>query len=138
MKYYIAHKFKCEVNYIGDQFDPDKQVVYKIPIHLWFRYFSVTSFHNFSKDIWGNTNIRVYITPSHTRNSKMPKFHTELQQNVPVYHDPWAKREAWRKHPIFSKGANFRSMFPGLGIATVAFIAYCGVEKFVLKDKKHH
>ncbi|KAI7858868.1 NADH-ubiquinone oxidoreductase B12 subunit family-domain-containing protein [Circinella umbellata] len=66
------------------------------------------------------------------------KSHTEVQQRVPVYHDPWAKREAWRKHPIFSKGANFRSMFPGLGIATVAFIAYCGVEKFFLKNEKHH
>ena len=66
------------------------------------------------------------------------KNHTELQQRVPVYHDPWAKREAWRKHPLFSKGSNFRTMFPGLGIATVAFIAYCGVENFFLKYEKHH
>ncbi|KAL1934633.1 hypothetical protein VTP01DRAFT_6815, partial [Rhizomucor pusillus] len=41
------------------------------------------------------------------------RSHTEAQQKVPVYHDPWARREAWRKHPIFSKGANFRTMFPG-------------------------
>lgn len=66
------------------------------------------------------------------------RSHTEAQQKVPVYHDPWARREAWRKHPIFSKGANFRTMFPGLGIATVAFIAYCGYEAVFLKDKKHH
>ncbi|OAD76240.1 hypothetical protein PHYBLDRAFT_95644, partial [Phycomyces blakesleeanus NRRL 1555(-)] len=55
----------------------------------------------------------------------------------PVYHDPWAKREAWRKHPIFSKTAGLRTLFPGLGIATVAFAAYCGYEAVFLKDKKH-
>ncbi|KAG0169386.1 hypothetical protein DFQ28_003694 [Apophysomyces sp. BC1034] len=66
------------------------------------------------------------------------KSHTELQQRTPVYRDPWAKREAWRKHPLFSKTSNFKTMFPGLGIATVAFTAYCGFEYFFLKDKKHH
>lgn len=66
------------------------------------------------------------------------KSHTEAQARVPTYHDPWARREAWRKHPIFSKSANVRSMFPGLGIATVAFIAYCGYEQMFLKNKHHH
>ncbi|ORZ02850.1 NADH-ubiquinone oxidoreductase B12 subunit family-domain-containing protein [Syncephalastrum racemosum] len=66
------------------------------------------------------------------------RSHVELQQRVPTYHDPWARREAWRKHPIFSKTANFRAMFPGLGIASVAFVAYCGFEHFFLKDSKHH
>lgn len=42
----------------------------------------------------------------------------------PIYHDPWARREAWRKSPIFSNRAMFRSMFPGFGIAVVAFTAY--------------
>ncbi len=38
--------------------------------------------------------------------------------------DPWAKREAWRKNPIFSNRQMFGSMFPGLGIAVVAFTGY--------------
>ncbi|KAG2231486.1 NADH-ubiquinone oxidoreductase B12 subunit family-domain-containing protein [Thamnidium elegans] len=65
------------------------------------------------------------------------KSHVETQVKTPVYHDPWARREAWRKSPIFSKTSNIRTMFPGLGIATVAFAAYCTYEHFVL-DKKSH
>ena len=41
-----------------------------------------------------------------------------------LYRDPWAKLEAWRKHPIFSRSTMLRSMFPGFGIAVVAFTAY--------------
>lgn len=63
------------------------------------------------------------------------KSHTDAQGKVPVYHDPWAKREAWRKSPIFSKSSNIKTMFPGLGIATVAFAAYCTYEHFVLNKK---
>ncbi|KAL8292162.1 hypothetical protein RQP46_001628 [Phenoliferia psychrophenolica] len=40
------------------------------------------------------------------------------------YRDPWAKREAWRKSTIFSNRAMFRNLFPGFGIAVVAFTAY--------------
>ncbi|KAI8981729.1 NADH dehydrogenase 1 beta subcomplex subunit 3 [Mycotypha africana] len=67
----------------------------------------------------------------------MSKLHVEAQTK-PIYHDPWAKREAWRKHPIFSKTSNFRAMFPGLGIATVAFAAYCTYEHFFMDKKSHH
>ncbi|KAJ2712390.1 hypothetical protein H4R23_006165, partial [Coemansia sp. Cherry 401B] len=35
--------------------------------------------------------------------------------------DPWAKREAWRSHPSFSKLAQLRGMFPGFGIASGLF-----------------
>ncbi|KAJ1665740.1 hypothetical protein EV178_002875 [Coemansia sp. RSA 1646] len=35
--------------------------------------------------------------------------------------DPWARREAWRKHPAFSKMNQLKGMFPGLGIATGLF-----------------
>ncbi|RUP47520.1 NADH-ubiquinone oxidoreductase B12 subunit family-domain-containing protein [Jimgerdemannia flammicorona] len=55
------------------------------------------------------------------------KTHHQLQF-TPERHDPWARREAWRKHAIFSNRTIFRNMFPGLGIATVAFAAYLGVE----------
>ncbi|KAG8780524.1 hypothetical protein FRC12_022900 [Ceratobasidium sp. 428] len=58
----------------------------------------------------------------------------------PLYRDPWAKREAWRKHPIFSNRAMFKNAFPGFGIALVAFTAYVAAEKFVFSEKKeeHH
>ncbi|KAI8639814.1 NADH-ubiquinone oxidoreductase B12 subunit family-domain-containing protein [Parasitella parasitica] len=70
----------------------------------------------------------------------MLKSHVESQVKQPIYHDPWARREAWRKHPIFSKSSNFKTMFPGLGIATVAFAAYCTYEHFFLNNNKksHH
>lgn len=44
--------------------------------------------------------------------------------NLPLFRDPWARREAWRKHSVFSNRAMFRNLFPGFGIAVVAFTAY--------------
>ncbi|KAJ1925311.1 hypothetical protein IWQ60_004469 [Tieghemiomyces parasiticus] len=44
-------------------------------------------------------------------------------------YDPWAQREAWRKDPFFSKRNVVKGLFPGLGLATVAFIAMLGYEK---------
>ena len=45
--------------------------------------------------------------------------------NLPLFRDPWAKREAWRKHPaLFSNRVMLRNLFPGFGIAAVAFTAY--------------
>merc|ERR1712230_281185 len=49
----------------------------------------------------------------------------------PLYRDPWAKREAWRKHPVFSNRAMFSNLFPGLGIAIVAFGAYVLVDNLI-------
>ncbi|KAH9988431.1 hypothetical protein BJV74DRAFT_463205 [Russula compacta] len=42
----------------------------------------------------------------------------------PSLFDPWAKRDAWRRHPVFSNRAMFANLFPGFGIAVVAFSAY--------------
>ncbi|KZT10811.1 uncharacterized protein LAESUDRAFT_721197 [Laetiporus sulphureus 93-53] len=53
----------------------------------------------------------------------------------PLFRDPWAKREAWRKHPIFAKRAMFARTFPGLGIATVAFATYVLVDNLYLNAK---
>ncbi|GLB37453.1 putative NADH-ubiquinone oxidoreductase B12 subunit family protein [Lyophyllum shimeji] len=39
--------------------------------------------------------------------------------NLPLFRDPWAKREAWRKHPVFSNRAMFRNLFPGFGIGVI-------------------
>ena len=45
-----------------------------------------------------------------------------------LFRDPWAKREAWRRHPVFSNAAMIKNAFPGFGIAVVAFAAYVFVD----------
>ncbi|KIY73082.1 hypothetical protein CYLTODRAFT_417334, partial [Cylindrobasidium torrendii FP15055 ss-10] len=58
------------------------------------------------------------------------------------YRDPWAKLDAWRSHPSFHKAAMFRNLFPGFGIAVVAFTGYVLVDNYVLKaapkKEEHH
>jgi NADH dehydrogenase (ubiquinone) 1 beta subcomplex subunit 3 len=60
----------------------------------------------------------------------------------PLYPDPWAKLEAWRKHPVYSRTAQIRGLFPGFGIAVVAFSTYVVFDNFVLgankKKDDHH
>ncbi|KAH8119570.1 NADH-ubiquinone oxidoreductase B12 subunit family-domain-containing protein [Phellopilus nigrolimitatus] len=61
----------------------------------------------------------------------------------PFFRDPWAKREAWRRHPIFSNAAMFKNIFPGFGIAVVAFTAYVVADNVysktrVKEDGGHH
>jgi NADH dehydrogenase (ubiquinone) 1 beta subcomplex subunit 3 len=46
-------------------------------------------------------------------------------------------REAWRYTGPFTRWNRFKSSFPGLGIATVAFAAYCTYEYMFLKDDHH-
>jgi NADH dehydrogenase (ubiquinone) 1 beta subcomplex subunit 3 len=46
-------------------------------------------------------------------------------------------REAWRYTGQFSRLNRFKNSFPGLGIATVAFAAYCGYEYLFLSDDHH-
>jgi NADH dehydrogenase (ubiquinone) 1 beta subcomplex subunit 3 len=46
-------------------------------------------------------------------------------------------REAWRYSGPFTRWNRFKGSFPGLGIATVAFVAYCGYEYLFLKDEHH-
>lgn len=59
-----------------------------------------------------------------------------------LFRDPWAKREAWRKHPVFAKTAMARNIFPGFGIAVVAFTAYVVADNVLQKGKQqsssHH
>lgn len=54
-----------------------------------------------------------------------------------LYRDPWAKREAWRKHPIFSNMNQLRQLFPGFGIAVVAFTAYVAWDNWKAPKKEH-
>lgn len=51
----------------------------------------------------------------------------------PLYRDPWARREAWRKSPIFSNRAMFRNMFPGFGIGLAAFTVYVVADNLMAK-----
>jgi hypothetical protein len=46
--------------------------------------------------------------------------------------------EAWRYTGRFSRFNRFKSAFPGLGIATVAFAGYCLYEHFFMTEKHHH
>ncbi|KAK3940364.1 putative nadh:ubiquinone oxidoreductase [Diplogelasinospora grovesii] len=52
-------------------------------------------------------------------------------------YDPWERAEAWRYTGIFSRRNRFKNAFPGLGIATVAFAAYCAYEHFFMKNDHH-
>ncbi|KAI0075759.1 hypothetical protein K474DRAFT_1599264 [Panus rudis PR-1116 ss-1] len=56
----------------------------------------------------------------------------------PVFRDPWAKREAWRKHPVFSRRAMLSSMFPGFGVAVVAFTTYVVIDNLFLQKQQDH
>ena len=61
--------------------------------------------------------------------------------NFPLFRDPWAKREAWRKSPVFSNRIMFSNLFPGFGIAVVAFTAYVIADNIYLRIKSsdsHH
>lgn len=61
---------------------------------------------------------------------------------LPLFRDPWAKAEAWRKSPVFQNRVMFRNLFPGFGIAVVAFTAYVVADNMYLsankKDSHHH
>jgi NADH dehydrogenase (ubiquinone) 1 beta subcomplex subunit 3 len=54
-----------------------------------------------------------------------------------LFRDPWAKRDAWRKHAVFQRTAMLRSAFPGFGIGLAAFTAYVVYDNIVGATKKH-
>lgn len=45
--------------------------------------------------------------------------------------------EAWRYTGDFSRRERFKNAFPGLGIATAAFTAYCAIE-WLFFPSEHH
>ncbi|KAK9469734.1 NADH-ubiquinone oxidoreductase B12 subunit family-domain-containing protein [Lipomyces arxii] len=51
--------------------------------------------------------------------------------------DPWERREAWRYTGQFSRFNRMKGMFPGLGLGTAAFVAYCIYEKLG-EPASHH
>ncbi|TFK75394.1 NADH-ubiquinone oxidoreductase B12 subunit [Pluteus cervinus] len=61
---------------------------------------------------------------------------------LPLFRDPWAKREAWRKSPVFSNRVMFRNLFPGFGIGLAAFTVYVVADNVLFSAKKsaseHH
>jgi NADH dehydrogenase (ubiquinone) 1 beta subcomplex subunit 3 len=60
--------------------------------------------------------------------------------NRPLYRDPWAKLEAWRKHPVFSNRAMYRNLFPGFGYGLAAFTIYVIADNMLggSKNKSEH
>jgi NADH dehydrogenase (ubiquinone) 1 beta subcomplex subunit 3 len=67
---------------------------------------------------------------------------TTTQRLAAPLRDPWAKREAWRHSPTFGTWRQISQMFPGLGLAIVAFGAYLAWESVSGKDEEgahgHH
>ncbi|EYE90356.1 NADH dehydrogenase [ubiquinone] 1 beta subcomplex subunit 3 [Aspergillus ruber CBS 135680] len=59
-------------------------------------------------------------------------------RSVYAKRDPWARNEIWRYTGPFSRFNRFKGLFPGFGIASVAFAGYCAYEHFFLKDEHHH
>ncbi|KAH6671525.1 NADH-ubiquinone oxidoreductase B12 subunit family-domain-containing protein [Plectosphaerella plurivora] len=52
-------------------------------------------------------------------------------------YDPWERAEAWRYQGQFTRFNRFKSAFPGLGIASVAFGIYC-IYDYVTDDGHGH
>lgn len=46
--------------------------------------------------------------------------------------------ETWRYTGPFSRFNRFKGLFPGFGIASVAFAGYCAYEHFFLQNDPHH
>ena len=69
-----------------------------------------------------------------------------LEYNLPsTTVDPWARRDAWRYDTFFSTKRRLAAMFPGLGIATVAFGVYVAYDQWYtrygpgkLSKQDHH
>ena len=55
-----------------------------------------------------------------------------------LYRNPWAKADAWRKHPVFQQRNMLSKMFPGFGVAVVAFTTYVVAEKLFFPEESHH
>jgi len=52
--------------------------------------------------------------------------------------DPWVRNEAWRYLGQFTTYNRLvKGTFPGLGIATVAFVGYLGYEAVFAKEEHH-
>lgn len=64
--------------------------------------------------------------------SRCDKYSFPLRTRLICYHS-----EKWRYNGLFSRWNRFKGGFPGLGIATVAFAAYCGYEYLFVKDEHH-
>ncbi|KAL2818173.1 NADH-ubiquinone oxidoreductase B12 subunit family-domain-containing protein [Aspergillus cavernicola] len=59
-------------------------------------------------------------------------------RSVYAKRDPWVRHEAWRYSGPFRRAQRFRRIFPGFGIASVAFAGYCAYEYAFIKDDHHH
>lgn len=53
---------------------------------------------------------------------------------VRKYRDPWAKRDMWRKHPVFTNAFYIRHAWPGFLWGIGAFAVYVGFDKLIQPD----
>lgn len=63
-----------------------------------------------------------------------------LEGNLPSnIRDPWARREAWRYHPVYhNRWTMYKTLFPGLGWALGAFTLYVVAESMFFKKSSKH
>ncbi|KAH8922427.1 hypothetical protein BT69DRAFT_1282293 [Atractiella rhizophila] len=54
--------------------------------------------------------------------------------------DPWARANAWRKHPVFNRRAMMSQVFPGFGLGLGAFAIYVAYDTLRPRTGKveHH
>ncbi|KAA1081163.1 hypothetical protein PGT21_030674 [Puccinia graminis f. sp. tritici] len=84
-------------------------------------------------------NLKKQLNPNRTRFRPVCLPRLIVGMGVPnetVYRDPWAKREAWRQHPVFARRTQIRNMFPGFGIALIAFSGYVAWDNLSSPDSK--
>ncbi|KAL1703017.1 NADH-ubiquinone oxidoreductase B12 subunit family-domain-containing protein [Schizophyllum commune] len=59
-----------------------------------------------------------------------------MSNHLPVFRDPWAKFDAWRSHPVFSKRAMLSNFLPGFGIGLFAFTVYVAADELYFKPER--
>lgn len=62
--------------------------------------------------------------------------HKQEMQPLHGVRSPWDRKEAWRAEGRFTRFNRFKGAVPGFGIATIAFLAMIGIEKFYQKPAK--
>ncbi|PVH20945.1 hypothetical protein CXQ85_004461 [Candidozyma haemuli] len=100
---------------------------------VWFYYYFKTS--KTQTNLMFERNIKC---PTDKEISLRASSELHNMSYCPMSSNPWAKRDAWRYEGQFSRINRFKSAFPGLGIATVAFSAYLVYDKLIKKPEAGH
>jgi NADH dehydrogenase (ubiquinone) 1 beta subcomplex subunit 3 len=98
--------------------------------------------HDPMQSLPGSSRMITRRVPKALNYTRIPLTHrylsTSRSASRPVAGDPWAKREAWRHSPTFGQLRQISQMFPGLGLAIVAFGAYLAWEQVGGEKEEEH